>query len=843
MVRLKKFKLLFWVLIVWGLAVTSVLPSASQAGDDSWSPPQTIAEWPYFQSSSIAIDPNNNWHVVYDEWSDSDGIETTYIKHISSTTGLEIITQATFNYNTQVGETVHYPSVAVDSNGGLHVIYQHNIIPPYKVSLMYTTKQLAVPVLLVHGWRGSPEKWTELKKKLDDEGIVNHIFDYSPGLGDPRDYAVKLKDWIEKLRADTGYAGKFDIVCHSMGAMVSRWYMKELGGTENIRQWIGIAPVNNGAAIADMEFLVPDVLGWFFPGLIGTEEAVKQMKIKSPTLAMLNYDIDEFNLDIWGTPQHLSSGIIYRNIMGINSAGVHSFSSITAGKTLVVKKDSKEELYSYWTRQGDGVVAMEQSMLKGANVGNEVFEGVNHNTILHNDPEVITKVVEYLKEPSLPLVNNCPTEDPDDDHEVTGTGNQGILPQGEYKPIEVSVDSSVKKATVVTTWPGSELNLTLISPTGKVMEAGVYPVIEYWKGENSIWYVIDLPEPGVWTAGIDAIDVPEEGEPYTFMTFYSSQLTLELTTAEGRYSYNIGDDATILARLSEEDVPITGASVRAEVRRPDELIDEFVLYDDGSHGDALSNDGNYTNVYSLLMPGNYDFTVFASGTFERIEFMTLWVVPIWGDVSQNGKVSAYDASLVLQHVVGLITLLPEQQQVADVTGNGTITALDAALILQYTVGLITEFPAQGAPILIAKDDNPLAPFIKGDENQMLAKIIAELENSSLSTEQKRVLEELKCLIWQRTLLQNYPNPFNPETWIPFQLAQNAPVTISIYNIKGQLIRTLHLGNQQAGIYVVKDKAAYWDGRNHIGEKVASGIYFYTLQAEGFKATRRMVILK
>lgn len=93
------------------------------------------------------------------------------------------------------------------------------------------------------------------------------------------------------------------------------------------------------------------------------------------------------------------------------------------------------------------------------------------------------------------------------------------------------------------------------------------------------------------------------------------------------------------------------------------------------------------------------------------------------------------------------------------------------------------------------------------------------------------------------LLQNYPNPFNPETWIPFKLAQNAPVTISIYDTKGQLIRTIALGNRTAGIYTTKAKAAYWDGRDYLGEKVSSGVYYYTLQAGEYKATRKMVIMK
>ena len=93
------------------------------------------------------------------------------------------------------------------------------------------------------------------------------------------------------------------------------------------------------------------------------------------------------------------------------------------------------------------------------------------------------------------------------------------------------------------------------------------------------------------------------------------------------------------------------------------------------------------------------------------------------------------------------------------------------------------------------------------------------------------------------LAQNFPNPFNPETWIPYQLSQSAEVRISIHNISGQLVRTLDLGLQPVGSYMTPATAAYWDGKNAVGERVSSGIYFYTLQTADFAATRRMVILK
>ena len=93
------------------------------------------------------------------------------------------------------------------------------------------------------------------------------------------------------------------------------------------------------------------------------------------------------------------------------------------------------------------------------------------------------------------------------------------------------------------------------------------------------------------------------------------------------------------------------------------------------------------------------------------------------------------------------------------------------------------------------------------------------------------------------LLQNYPNPFNPETWIPYQLSEAADVSITIYDVTGNVVRSLNLGHQPAGYYRSRSQAAYWDGKNNLNEKVASGVYFYQIQAGQFSATHRMLILK
>ena len=91
---------------------------------------------------------------------------------------------------------------------------------------------------------------------------------------------------------------------------------------------------------------------------------------------------------------------------------------------------------------------------------------------------------------------------------------------------------------------------------------------------------------------------------------------------------------------------------------------------------------------------------------------------------------------------------------------------------------------------------------------------------------------------QTVLLPNYPNPFNPETWIPYQLAAPVDVGISIYTSDGKLVQQIELGHQPVGIHQI-----HWDGNNKLGEKVSSGIYFYTLRAGNYTATRKMSIMK
>ena len=107
----------------------------------------------------------------------------------------------------------------------------------------------------------------------------------------------------------------------------------------------------------------------------------------------------------------------------------------------------------------------------------------------------------------------------------------------------------------------------------------------------------------------------------------------------------------------------------------------------------------------------------------------------------------------------------------------------------------------------------------------------------------QLLTEMREIPDTTVLLPNYPNPFNPETWIPYRLATDAEVVLTIYDTRGIAVRALTLGHQTAGVYQSKHRAAYWDGRNDAGEKVSSGLYFYTLTTGNFTATRKLLIIK
>jgi len=268
------------------------------------------------------------------------------------------------------------------------------------------------------------------------------------------------------------------------------------------------------------------------------------------------------------------------------------------------------------------------------------------------------------------------------------------------------------------------------------------------------------------------------------------------------------------------------------------------------------------------------------------------------DVTGNGTVSALDAALILQRAVGLIAKFPVQQgktsaaptfpnascelSLSDASAKSgekapVTISIEGTEIRSGQFGLsydsemfkvieISPVKSNFGHSLVYNESEGQLKFsfassksIKG--NVPIAKLTFQvLPEAHLKTDSALIVisqaqfneglvtiskqhSTIKILPDKFALFQNYPNPFNPETWLPYQLVKDSEVVIRIYNAKGQLVRTLRLGNQSIGSYVTKKRAAYWDGKNNSGERVSSGVYFYTLQAENFTATKRLVLLK
>ena len=201
------------------------------------------------------------------------------------------------------------------------------------------------------------------------------------------------------------------------------------------------------------------------------------------------------------------------------------------------------------------------------------------------------------------------------------------------------------------------------------------------------------------------------------------------------------------------------------------------------------------------------------------------------DVNADGNVNIQDLVLVAAN------LGATGQNTADVNGDGTVNVLD----LTRVAGALGA--AAGAP----SDWERNLAFTPTREQVSEWLKQARQMNITDPTFQRGflMLERLIASLTPKetALLPNYPNPFNPETWIPYQLSEFVAVDITIYSADGQLVRRLSFGYQPAGRYESRNRAAYWDGRNEMGELVASGLYFYTLMAGEFSETRKMLIKK
>ena len=237
---------------------------------------------------------------------------------------------------------------------------------------------------------------------------------------------------------------------------------------------------------------------------------------------------------------------------------------------------------------------------------------------------------------------------------------------------------------------------------------------------------------------------------------------------------------------------------------------------------TLSNHGNWVSSVAFSPDG----TRLASSCSDGV--VRLWnALPLGND---DGVVNIADLVEVAQNF-GQIG-----ENNADINGDGIVNVVDLILVA-VALGEVPGAPAARAQVFSMLTAEEVSQWL--------------IEAERLQTEDPiylrgiLMLEQLLMMLKPKetVLLANYPNPFNPETWIPYQLAGAADVSLTLYDINGRAVRTLDLGYQHAGVYQSRSRAAYWDGKNELGESVASGLYFYTFTAGDFTATRKMLIRK
>ena len=291
---------------------------------------------------------------------------------------------------------------------------------------------------------------------------------------------------------------------------------------------------------------------------------------------------------------------------------------------------------------------------------------------------------------------------------------------------------------------------------------------------------------------------------------------------------------------------------------------------------ALASGGSSGASITLtapVAPGTYDYgaCVDAVGNERRTNNNCSTVVTITVrdplDVNRDGQVTVIDLVTV---ALFYGTQVPDGISLpADVNADGQVNILDLTAVTQGIdaaggnpggLSLVEVKAALAAAAEQAAEIEAIAeaPNVLSPRNLTYRNVAAALTNAKqfairdghLEKEVLVVLEELlqllrkmKAIPEASALLPNYPNPFNPETWIPYHLATDAEVILTIYDVRGVAVRVLTLGHQPAGIYKSLGRAAYWDGKSQLGEPVASGVYFYTLTAGDFATTRKMLIRK
>jgi len=575
----------------------------------------------FYSFSTSATDPDKDQVKYIFDWGDGN-LDTTSLTDSGSITSASHSWKYVGTYNVKVKAT--------DSKGAFS---------GWSDTLIVT---ITNPVVLVHGIFSTPEAWNLMRLNLESEGLkvytAQYALDKIGTMGDIKYFAGTLSIEISRILAETG-AKKVDIVAHSMGGLVSRWYIEKGDGANKVDKLVMLGTPNSGSELcyflpgtnpfARLKQLPLYIIYGISPE-IAPGFALEQMAPGSPFLMSLGYSSRPNYYIIAGTNHN--EGVLWWSGKILSAYDLACFGCNPKGNDGAVRYISATLFDTISHRYDFAVDHFHEA--SDPIVMNQVYSiltsGTEGSSSQLSNQEISggIKATNEMPAQSLPAIIGkiYPSEEKHHPINITSTEKAQFYLIGQYGNISLNLTTpsgiSIDKSS-----DQNENNITYnedINPTLKS-------------------YAINNPEPGMWMADVKAIDISLEGEYYTILPFIDSNLTLDVNPT--KYQFKPNEPIELKANLSNNSSPATGASVTAHYLKPDKLMENISLYDDGQHNDSQANDGIYACTFTnSSLSGAYQVMVSANGTLDSQAFQLQESTIVWAEAYPDLNVSSADIS-------------------------------------------------------------------------------------------------------------------------------------------------------------------------------------------------------
>jgi PKD repeat protein len=595
------------------------------------------------------------------------------------------------------------------------------------------------PVVLVHGFQSNDnyneeEIWRVMKDSLTSSGFTVYISHYAWGAvtSEPiRRYAESLKWDIDHIRLSEN-VDKVDIVAHSMGGLVARWYIEFGEGDKSVRKLIMLETPNRGCLLPGFSGLLKTAVATCI--IAGVDPQVKTWADRISSM------VDKIPSWILSDEQKAEKKLLYYSIYVCSNLARAieiinnwpSYVDILAGLPYVnpriIQNVHYVNIIGYL-----GIIPEAYDAFTLDGVESKQFSGwANWHSRLPESEEVIQYVRFILGDD--PGSYYYGTQEARNPEIQSAPSISARIFQSEEKWHAIAI-SNTSTANFVLVWSAGLLNLTLASPNGTLIDPSyANPNVTYYDDSQLTikGYAIKNPDAGIWNVSVLGANVSVQGEDYALLTYLDTDTTLSVELPKNLYEPN--EALSIRANLTSCDQPTTGASINAVIQKPDGLTENAILYDDGLHGDNQANDGLYANTFTnTSLWGKYSITVVANGSvnneqFAREAFATAWV-------EQYPDLSLSESDIYFSK---------------ETATEGEIITINA------TVHNIGEADANNASILFY-DGNPANGTLIGE---CVVNVIAgEAENASIQWNATRGTHQINALIspYNEFLELNYTN--------------------------------------------------------------------------------------